>query len=33
VSQTDVVDGTYSSGHFGLNVFDGVAEFQDVTVN
>jgi fructan beta-fructosidase len=28
----DVVDTAYASGRFGLNVFDAVAHFQDVTV-
>lgn len=29
----DVTDGTYAGGRFGLNVFDGVADFQDVAVS
>lgn len=29
----DVLDGTYASGRFGVNVFDAVGEAQDVTVS
>jgi fructan beta-fructosidase len=28
----DVQDNAAASGRFGVNVFDGLAEFQDVTV-
>ncbi|SCG55581.1 levanase [Micromonospora siamensis] len=28
----DVADGTYATGRVGVNVFDSVAEFQDVTI-
>ncbi|TDD23662.1 DUF1080 domain-containing protein [Nonomuraea diastatica] len=29
----DTKDGEYASGHFGLNVFDGTAQFQNIRVS